>query len=376
MITNTYELNNSFKDSNVATKIKEGSPVVEVFSAMVQGKDLSKFNKGVADRAVTYIKELGARAENGDAQAVVELNTLRRFTISAPIMEQIKLLSIFGSYQQLNFDDTVQREVVQFGGERSRAQASGGDVLMTTTPNVERYTVPSYTVSGGYAIDYRRIQNGDMQKENEGLNQVKTDIINRALLSVIQRVYDALKDAKGVNYMFEGNSLTKAGVDAVINKVRPWGKVSVIGEYALLSQFAGWAGYVGTINSNTITGISEAAMNELAAQGIIHNYNGVTLVEIPNPYDVYAPLVTATDGTVNFQKMLPPGLAFVVPAGVTSPIGIWTRGGLTSLTGNNIKTGLVETRFDLEIACDVAKGHEHKVGTIYDASLGGLDVTI
>ena len=80
-----------------------------------------------------------------------------------------------------------------------------------------------------------------------------------------------------------------------------------------------------------------------------------------------------TDDGKNFATYLPAGLAFVIPAGVDTPIATWTRGGLTSSTGNNVKTGHVETRFDLEMAVDVAKGQEYKVGTIYDTNVGGLN---
>lgn len=42
----TFELNNERKDANnVSGKIKANSPVVEVFSAMTNGQDLSKFGK-------------------------------------------------------------------------------------------------------------------------------------------------------------------------------------------------------------------------------------------------------------------------------------------------------------------------------------------
>ena len=100
--------------------------------------------------------------------------------------------------------------------------------------------------------------------------------------------------------------------------------------------------------------------------------------EMPNPYNEYdqSGSWTPDGGTTtlpNFKTLLPAGLAFVVPAGVKSPIATWTRGGLTSMTGNNVKNGKIETRFDLNVACDVAKGQEHRIGCFYDTSVGGLD---
>lgn len=364
----TYELNNLRKDADMFDgKFTKTSPVVEVFSAMVNGQELSKFG-AKADAAVTYIKDLGSRAENGDYTAVAELNTLRRFVIETPIMEEIKLLGIFGSYKHVGYDETIEREVYKHVGERSRTQAAGGDVVFPETVK-ETYPVGTFTVSGGYAVDYRRVALGDMEKEHEGLALVKTDIRNRAILAIVNRVYNAIKNATGVKYTIEAAGLTKAGVDGVINNVRRNGKPTVIGDYALISQFTPWAGYVGAINGNTITGISEKAMNEIAQTGALSMYNGTVLAEMPNPYNEYE----MNEAGDNFKTLLPAGLGFVIPAGVKSPIATYTRGGLTSFTGNNVKNGKIETRFDLEVGCDVAKGQEHRIGTIYDTNIGGLD---
>lgn len=368
MIKTTYELNNLHKDADVFSgKFNKTSPVVEIFSAMVNGESLDKFG-AAADKAVKYIKELGSRAENGDWNAVAELNTLRRFVIESPVMEEIRLLSVFGNFQSVGFDETIEREVYRHVGERSREQAAGGDVVFPAI-HKERYPVGTTTISGGYAVDYRRVALGDMSKENEGMAQVRTDMMNRAKLYVVNKVYDAIKNATGVKYTCELAGLTKTGVDGVIKNVRRFGRPTVIGDYAVLSQFNDWAGYVGSINNNTITGISEKAMNELQANGLLGMYNGTVLAEMPNPYNLHE---MNADGT-NFETLLPAGLAFVLPAGSDSPVASWTRGGLTSFTGNNVKTGKIETRFDLEVAVDVAKGEEYKIGTIYDSQIGGLD---
>lgn len=365
---NTFEMNNARKDSDIYNgKINSHSPVVEVFAAMANGESLDRFGKK-ADVAVNYIKNLGNKADNGDLGAIAELNTIRRFVIEAPVMEEIKLLSIFGTYQHVGYDETVEREIYTHAGERSREQAANGDVVFPVTTK-ETYTVPTFTVSGGYAVDYRRVALGDMSKENEGLAQVRTDILNNAKLAIVKRVYNAIKDATGVKYMLEVAGLTKSGVDDVLTKVRRNGRPTVIGDYALISQFTPWAGYVGTINNNTITGISEKAMNDIAQSGTLSMYNGAILAEMENPYNEYK-LNAAGD---NFETLLPAGLGFVIPTGARSPIAIYSRGGLTSFAGNDVKTGKVLTRFDIEVGCDVAKGREHQIGVIYDTNVGGLD---
>ena len=362
----TYELNNLRKDSDYLNReMRATSVVAEVFSAMVKGNEVGAI-KG-ADKAVKYIKELGARAENGDFGAVAELNTLRRFAIETPLLQEMKLLGIFGSYQAVGYDETIEREIYKHVGEKSREQAASGDVVFPAIVK-ETYPVPTFTVSGGYAVDYRRVALGDMSKENEGMEQVRIDIRNKAMRAIVKKKNKNIHNATGVKYAFENASLTKAGVDGVLTKIRRFGRPTVIGDYAILSQFTPWAGYVGSINSNTITGISEAQMNEIAQNGLLGMYNGAVLAEIENPYDETTLNATGDD----FETMLPAGLGFIVPTGAKSPIATYTRGGLTSFTGNNVKNGKVEMRMDLEVGVDIAKGQEYKIGMFLDSNISSL----
>lgn len=370
----TFEMNNIHKDAdNFSGKFHKNSPVVEVFAAMVNGETLDRFG-AKADKAVDYIKDLGNRAEMGDFGAVAELNTIRRFVIEAPVMEEMKLLSIFGSYQAVGWDETIEREVYNHVGDRSRKQAANGDVVFPAITK-EVYAVPTFTVSGGYEVDYRRVSLGDMSKENEGLAQVRTDILNNAKKEIVTRVYNAIANATGVKYVFSASNLNKAGCDGVINAVRRNGRPTVIGDWAMLSQFTPWAGYVGSVSQKDIIGISDQIINEIAANGLLSTYNGAILAEMPNPYNEYDMSGSWSDGVntnPNFGTLFPANLAFVIPTGVNSPIATYSKGGLTSLTGNDVKTGKILTRFDIEVGCDVAKGKEHMIGLLRDANIAGV----
>lgn len=360
----TLEMNNARKDEIVIDKLSKNSPIVEIFAAMVKGESLDRFG-AKANPAVAKIKELSVRAANGDGVAIAEMNAIRRFVVEPLLQEELRLLGVFGTYRAVGFDETIEREVRHFAGEKSREQAILGDVVFPE-PYVDRYPVPTFNVSGGYAVDYRRIELGDMTLENEGIAQVRADILNRAKAAIFVKIYNAIKNATGIKYFFEDAGLTKTDVDAVINNVRRIGRPTVVGDYALLSQFTPWAGYVGNINSTDITGISEQAMNEIAQNGAVSKYNGAILAEIENPYD-YGTLNADGD---NFKTLMPMGIGLVIPTGVRSPIETYTRGNLTTFTGNDVKTGRVLTRFDLEVGVDVAKGREFEIGVIADTNLG------
>lgn len=361
----TFELNNAINDSNVvAGKIKATSPVVEVFSAMTSGKDLSRFGK-TADKAAAYIKELNSRAVNGDTKARSEINEIRRFAMEPKLIQEMKLLSIYGNYKNVRYEETCEVEIPEFANISAEIQAAGQDVKF---PVIRKKRVPvgTVTISGGHAVDYRKAAIGDMSDEAELQEQVRVQIRNKAAKYVVETIYNAIKNATGVKYLAEDAGLTKTNVDKVIANVRRFGKPTVSGDYALISQFNNFAGYQGT--TPNVTGISEAIMNEIHSTGLMGMYNGAILSEIPNAYD----LTTLNAEGDNFETILPAGLGFVIPAGTASPIYTVTRGGLTSFSGNSVSTGEIITRYDLEVGALVAPGREYAIALLHDTNLDDL----
>ena len=363
----TFELNNERKDANfVSGKVKANSPVVEIFSAMAQGKDLAPYGKK-ADVAAKYIMELNAKASNGDLGAMSELNEIRRFAMEPVLMKEIKLLSIYGNYKAIGYNDSCEVEIPEFANIDPKIQAAGQDV---TFPVIRKKRVPIATVniSGGYAVDYRKAAVGDMTDENELQDQVRVQIRNNATKYVVETIYNAIKNAKGVKYFAEDAGLTKTNVDKVITNVRRFGKPTITGDYAFISQFNAFAGYTGT--TPTVNGISQKVMDEIHDTGLMGMYNGSVLSELPNPYD----LTTINKDGDNFETILPAGLGYVIPAGGQSPIYTVTRGGLTSFTGTDVTTGQIMSRFDLSVGALVAPNREYEIGLIHDKNLDSLTV--
>ena len=363
----TFELNNERKDANfVSGKVKANSPVVEIFSAMAQGKDLAPYGKK-ADVAAKYIMELNAKATNGDLGAMSELNEIRRFAMEPVLMKEIKLLSIYGNYKAIGFNDSCEVEIPEFANIDPKIQAAGQDV---TFPVIRKKRVPIATVniSGGYAVDYRKAAVGDMTDENELQDQVRVQIRNKATKYVVETIYNAIKNAKGVKYFAEDAGLTKTNVDKVITNVRRFGKPTITGDYAFISQFNAFAGYIGT--TPTVNGISQKVMDEIHDTGLMGMYNGSVHSELPNPYD----LTTINKDGDNFETILPAGLGYVIPAGGQSPIYTVTRGGLTSFTGTDVTTGQIMSRFDLSVGALVAPNREYEIGLIHDKNLDSLTV--
>lgn len=365
----TFELNNAKKDEMyVSGNIKKTSPVVEVFSAMVDGRELGslkKVNSVQADKSAKYIMELNSKAAMGDVNAQCELNTLRKFVIEPVLAEEMKLLSIFGTYRALGFGETIEAETYKHVGIEAKAQAEGLDVPFGAIKK-EKYQVPTQIVSGGYAVNYRQAALGDMVRENEGMEETRKMIRNKAASYVLDKVVASVKDASGVKYYYENAGLVKASVDGLLKNIRRFGKPNVIGDYSIITQFSAWAGYAEVLGSKDVIGISQKVLDEIMEYGVLGKYNGSILSELPNTYD----FATRDAAGTNFKTVFPQNIGFVVPTGTDSPIRTWTRGGLTSFTGNDVTTGEIMTRFDLEVAADVARGQEYKIGIIKDTTDG------
>lgn len=365
----SIEMNNARNDALYASgKVTATSPVVEIFSALSQGKDLSKYGAKV-DAAVKYIKELAEKAETGDIRSMSELNEIRKFVIQPQLLEEIKLLGVFGSYQPLGWNETAYLVYPKYENVRADIQAEGLDVSTPFVRSGKKALAP-VTVSAGWKANYRELALGNFYNEGELQEEVRKAIRNKAALYVLTEVFTAIENATGVKYFYENSTLAKASVDALLLKIRKYGKPNVIAPYAVLAQFLPWIGYAGTIGGNTITGVSQRLLDEIADNGIVGSYNGAVLSELPAGID-FTKVVTGADSEKDYATLLPEGLGIVVPTGsVAAPVQTFTIGGLTTMTGNNVATGDIMTRFDLAVAAGVAR--TDAIGIIHDTSLDTL----
>ena len=356
----TFEMNNVHKDVG-NPQIKCTSPVVEVFSAMVNGRTLPSFAEAhTADKAVAYIRELAEKASNGDLSATAELNQIRREILEPAILEEMKLLDLFGSYTQLGAGETIEREIWNVAGGSARMQALNGDVRVSMHV-ADRYTVPSISIGAGYQVDYRTLADGDASRENAAMQNVRTEMMNKATDYVMKKVYQAVKNATGVKYFAEAAGISQQSLDDIVKAVRRFGPTSILGAYAVVSQINNFVPY----SNGTVTGISDAVMEEIRKNGLVMNYKGSLVRETPAAYD----LTKLNAGGTDFATMLPEGLLYVLPTGANSPVATWTVGGLTSFSGNDVSTGRVLSRFDLVVAADVARGQEYRIGLLNDTNI-------
>lgn len=351
----TIELNNARQDTN--TKVKESSKAVEIFSALVAGEDTNKYGKNT-DVVVDHIKELANQAMQGNWQAKSELNAFVRYSMQPALQTRINLFEFMGKFDKIGYHE--QAMITEYKhNTRSARQASQGDVTLSTLEQTER-PMATHTMSGGFAVNYREVASGNLTKINEGIEQVKVDIHNKAMHFVIHTLYETIKNATGVKYFAETNGITKQALDDVLRKVRRNGKPGIVGDYSVVSQINGFQGY----GDNAPNAYSDAALEEIRNGGFLGTYGGSAILEIPNQYNRQR---LNKDGD-NYDTVLPEGLLFVIPQGNNGfyPLQIVQRGDLMSATGFHVETGTEVTRFDLEIGAELV--YPDAIGLISDTN--------
>ena len=360
----TFEINEmtSCVKDYVNKNLRPNSPIVETFAAMVKGESVDniKDSNGVkcGNRCVAAIKELNERAGNGDTSAISEMNTIRSYVVNPLLLEEIKLMGFFGGYENLGYDETIERKTIK-QSINTRGQALNGDVPFSFN-YAEKYTVPSTSLGAGYEVDYRKAQFGDMSAENILIENIKTDMRNKAASYAFDKVISAVSNAT-IKNMAAG--VTRTIVQTVINKARPFGRVTLVGDTSAVIKLNDIATYADS-QATPYTNISQEAMNEISKNGYVSSIMGALVYGMDNAYDLSSLNAAGTW----FNKVADDRYIYVVPTGIASPVQLWTRGGLTSMTGTDVTTGKLLTRYDLEVAADVAKGEEYKIGLIDTAS--------
>lgn len=356
----SFELNNARRDDIQVKDKKALSKVVEICSALFHGEDLTKYGQEV-DKVVARLKNLGERADNGDWRARAEINSYVKFMVQPKLLESMKVFSFLGNYKEIGYDQQAIVKTYNYEGLDARVQASGADVSFAGKNWVE-YPITTKTISSGMVIDYRELASGNFSGTiAEETAQVQVDMNNKAVAYVLGVLNKAVKEnTKYVKFYSEYDTVpTQTGVNAMITKIRKMGKVGISGDFSVLSTICDWNGYK-TVGDTTLPFYTPEQVNEIAKAGLNGFYKGASLIELENPYNYTKPLADKSA----FETYYDSDKLYFTAQGTNSPLNIFRRGGITTMTGNDVETGVIKTRFDIEVGADVVKGREFEIGMI------------
>lgn len=325
------ELNNIIPEHTYTEK----SPVVEIFSAMVNGKDTNKYGDK-ANKAYNYIKKLATDAQAGDGKAKVELNTITSIMIQAPLLKRLNLLSFMGNVTTVGYNERLLYKVYKLQGKMSGFQANQGDVTFPISTWDYR-ELTTQTISGGSAINYREIATGNLDGTGVMQEQVVTDMFNKAFYKISVDLYNGVKNATlAPKHFVEASGIGAQSVKDMIKVIRRWGNVGISGDYSVVSQLNDLTGFKAYPAATNPSQLPLQTIEEILRTGLLSTFYGTSIVEIPNSYNL-TKLNAAGD---NYETYLPEGLMYFMVSGELSPLQTGWRGGLSSKSGFDVITGI------------------------------------
>lgn len=359
-LNTSFDLMNPVQDNVVIKNEDAFKKMVEICSALFAGSDAGKFGEQ-KDAVVKRLKSLGEAAAMGDVKARSEINTIVKFVIEPKLLQAMKIFDFLGNYHEIGYNEQPRIKTYTYEDIDARMQAAHSDVTFSGR-SWKEYPVNTRTISAGMSIDYRELASGNFDGDiAEETSQVQIDMNNKGVAYVIGVLKNALStNTKYVkSYSTYTTAPTQAGVDAMIAHMRKMGKVTILGDFGVLGAICDWNGYK-TVGSDTLPFYSEEQVNEFAHSGLNGFYKGATLVELENPYNYTKPLSDKS----GFETYYNADDLYFTASGNKSPLHIFRRGGIMTMSGTDVETGTIKTRFDIEIGADVVKGREFEIGLI------------
>jgi len=334
---------------------------IEIFTNVLYGKDTSKYGKKV-DTVMDKIKTLAGMADNGNTQAKAELNAIRTITIQQPLEKRLAINNAMGQVTRVKENEELRFSVVQLQGDKSRIQANSGSFVFPTVKK-RTGTMTVQNATGGLIIDPRELLSGDTDTMAYANEQVMTDIINQMVLSHINALRSAITAATTLKNYAEG--ITKTNVEDVRKKARRFGSsVTIMGDYSAVSKLGELTTF-NVVSAGTEFRFPEYVMEEVMKTGLIKNYKGSVVVEMPNSYNMID-LNTAGDF---YAPQLPTTDLWFLPQGFISPLQIGIQGSLQTMTATDINLRAEVTRFDISYGNKVLIEMIPAMGYIYDDAL-------
>lgn len=360
-LNTSFELANPVKDDVTIKDQAKFKQMVEICSALFTGTDAGKYGTQ-KDAVAKKLSALGEATAMGDFKARAEINTIVKFIIEPKLLEAMKIYDFLGNYHELAYHEQPKVKTYNYEGIDARMQAANSDVSFAGR-NWMEYPVATRTISAGMAIDYRELASGNFDGTiAEEMAQVQVDMNNKGVAYVLGVLKKSLaNNTKYVkNYStYTGDLPTEADVAKRVAFTRKMGKVAILGDYSLIQEISGWNGYK-TVGDTKIPFYSPSQVDEIAKAGVNGFYKGSTLVELENPFNYTKPLADKS----GFETYYADDELYFTAAGNKSPLNIFRRGGITTMSGTDVETGTIKTRFDVELGADVVKGREFEIGLL------------
>lgn len=310
-------------------EIKRDSKLITVFAEQANGKthDYST-EREQAEIMAELTKELTPENRHQIAQ-------IMSFTIERLQEKTLDPFSPVADIKNIGYGDKAVFKFKDKDTIRTYKQAKGATTARSYAAPEQTFTMDTFEISARPAIHVGDLRTGRLNMSD--LIKEANEHITREKIQEIQKCLQASLQYKSSPYYYAG--LTKANLDGAINHFRRLGNVALMGDYAITSKIAGFAGWAawGTGTGADIKYWQEG-INEFNRTGIIGQYNGCPIITMQNTYK-----------GDNIKPVLDCNWLYVLPAGIGPEyknLKIVNEGGVQSMDSTNIDDMTFEVRLD------------------------------
>ncbi len=306
-------------------KVNRDSKLVKVLAAQARNERL---DSNVVEEANNIISEL---AQDLNPQNRHEIAQTVAFTVDELQQKELDFLNRVADIKNIGYGDKAAFNV-KTGGIKAVIQAKGA-----TTPRSyvadHQILVGTKEISARPAInivDFRagRVNMADLIREaNRELTNKKLGVIESVL-------HDAIDNFQSPFYG-TGNGIVQATLDAQINYFRRLGPVSLLGDYAAVSQLAPLTGMAVNANTNQFSG---NLIDEHNNNGFIGRYIGNEVLSMNNAYE---------EGSTT--PILSEDWIYILPGGLTADarnLKVVNEGNVNAIDSQSIDDMVYEMRLD------------------------------
>ena len=311
--------------------IEKDSKLIKVLASQASNKPVKYEDARQAAEIITELsKDPTPENRHQIAQAI-------GYTVQELQSHDLDFLSLFGDIKNIGYGDKAMFNI-KTNGIKAYIQAKGSTTARSYITD-RQVTVDTQEISARPAINIVDLRTGRVNFADL-IREANQEMTNKKLVMVESVLHDAIDNYSSPFYA-TGTGVVKSTLDGEIAYFRRLGPVSLVGDYAAVSQLSALTGFQmnGTPTANdAFNQYSDDIINEHNANGFIGRYNGCAVAVMQNGYE-----------SGSTTPILNPSWIYIVPAGMSGDarnLKIVNEGGVNAFESQNIDDLTFEVRLD------------------------------
>ena len=311
--------------------IEKDSKLIKVLASQASNKAVKPEDARQAAEIITELsKDMTPENRHQIAQAI-------GYTIQELQSHDLDFLSAVADVKNIGYNDKALFNI-KTGGIKAYIQAKGSTTARSYVTD-RQVSVTTQEISARPAINIVDLRAGRINIADL-IREANQEMTNKKLV-MIQGVLNDAIDNYSTPFYGTGTGIVKSTLDGQINYFRRLGGVTLLGDFAAVSQLSGLTGMAmnaAPSANDAFMQFSPELINEHNANGFIGRYNGCPVLSMVNGY---APHSTT--------PLLATDWIYIIPAGMSGDarnLKVVNEGGVNAFESQNIDDLTFEVRLD------------------------------